>query len=141
MLPFEATISPRLKSLGFKKKARTWWRADDNTVQVVNLQKSAYGEQLYVNLGLYIRSLGLELSPPEYRCHMRARLERVVPAEFFEAVATATSNTKPSEALLDALLGHGVSWLEGLTSPAGRKKFLENPMSKHCFVSLQAREA
>src|SRR5687767_3325213 len=101
MLPIEEAIAPAMKSNGFKKKARTWWRTTDDSVQVVNLQKSAYGEQLYVNLGLFIRSLGSEQTPPENRCHIRARLELVVPESLYQSVTSASFDAVPSAELVN----------------------------------------
>jgi hypothetical protein len=140
MLPLEAAVAGALRSNVFKKKSRTWWRTTDDVIQVVNLQKSAYGERLYVNLGLYIRSLGSEQNPPEYRCHIRVRLERLVPEPLYSSVASATSDTEPSDGLLEALLVHGVQWLERLASPAGRRTFLREAVSAYCYVSMRARE-
>jgi len=141
MLPLETTISSRMKSLGFRKKAQTWRRSTSDSIQVVNLQKNPYGEQLYVNLGLFICTLGTELSPPENRCHIQARLERVVPDTFFESISSANSKSEPSPALLDALLIHGIKWLESIASPAGRKQFLGGPESARCLIDKRAREA
>ena len=141
MLPLEAAISPKLKALGFKKKARTWWRTENDSIQVVNLQKSPYGDQLYVNLALYIRSLGPERLPPENRCHIQARLERVVPTSLSESVTSASADSEASDALLQALLVHGIGWLEGIASPAGRKVFLAQSASAHCLIDARARAA
>ena len=141
MLPIEEAIAPAMKSYGFKKKARTWWRATDDSVQVVNLQKSAYGEQLYINLGLFVRSLGSEQTPPENRCHIRARLERVVPESLYLSVTSASSYAVPSEELVNALLLHGIGWFEKLGSPAGRRSLLNEASSSRWFISKEAREA
>jgi hypothetical protein len=63
MLALEGLIAPPLKALGFKKRARTWWRHRDATIQVLNLQKSSFGERLYVKLGVYVKALGAEGFP------------------------------------------------------------------------------
>ncbi len=77
MLPVEAQFAPSLKALGFKKKGRTWTRETPDAFQVVNLQKSDFSEQVYVNVAVYLKALSDETSPPEHWCHIRARLERI----------------------------------------------------------------
>jgi len=141
MLPVEIAIAPELKLRGFKKKARTWWRTTDDSIQVINLQKSAYGEALYTNLGIYVRSLGSELSPPEYRCHIRARLEKVTPDSLHLPIRCATAIGQPSEELLEALLSYGVGWLEALATPNGRRSLLGEASAAHWFVAYRVREA
>jgi hypothetical protein len=140
MLPIETLVASTLKSAGYKKKARTWWRTTPDSIQVVNLQKSPYGEQVYVNLGLYVRALGNEEFPPENRCHIRARLERVVPAEFHELVVAANSVSQPAEGFVQAL-ATGLAWLEGIASPTGRRSFLAAPAASRCFINALVRSA
>ncbi|TAG82945.1 MAG: DUF4304 domain-containing protein, partial [Burkholderiales bacterium] len=71
MLPLESSISPTLKTQGFRKKARTWWRDREETIQVLNIQKNPWGSGgLYINLGVYIRELGQDSSPAAHKCHV-----------------------------------------------------------------------
>jgi hypothetical protein len=91
-LPIERAVASMAKPRGYRKSARTWHKACPESVLVLNLQKSQWGEpQLYINLGVYLRDLGPEVTPPEHRCHIRARLERVCPPEYFARVRSASS--------------------------------------------------
>ena len=63
-----------LKPLGFKKTRGTWHRTTEDTIQIINVQGSQWGPEYYLNVGTYLRALGEELTPPEYRCHVRARI-------------------------------------------------------------------
>ena len=126
MLPLEAAIAPQLKVAGFRKKARTWWRNVDEAIQVVNLQKSPYGERLYVNLGVYLTRLGPETSPPENRCHVQARLERVADPARWAAISSAEVGAAPPQSLLDAVLVDGLAWLNDLSTLAGIRKYIES---------------
>jgi Domain of unknown function (DUF4304) len=141
MLPVEAAIAPSLKQLGFKKKARTWWRTSGDAVQVINLQKSPYGPGVYVNIGVYVRSLGDEEFPPESRCHISARLERVVPAALQVPVTSIEAASTPSEHFVEAVVEHGVKWLDSNSSTGGRRAFLSTPQSRRCFVNVALRAA
>ena len=139
MLLVEAQLSPGLKALGFKKKARTWTRETPDAFQVVNLQKSAFGEQVYVNVAVYLKALGDETSRPEHRCHIRARLERVAPESLSEEIRSLNASLPMPDLLLSALLDRAVAWLERVSSRPGLDSFVESAMAKHCFVHVKVR--
>ena len=120
--------------------ARTWRRVTDDAIQVLNLQKSPYGEQMCINTGLYIRSLGTDLVPSENRCHIQVRLERVIPDHLTIAVASLILQSEPSRLFFEALFTHGVEWLESISSPAGRKRFFGEAVSKKCLIVAEARD-
>jgi Domain of unknown function (DUF4304) len=123
MLPLESAIAPELKAAGFRKKGRTWWRERAEVIQVVNLQKSSFGDQLYINLGVYLKRLGTETAPPQNRCHIGVRCERIAKHRHME-IAAATSPGQPSENLVSAVLSDGVTWLESVSTLTGIKEYL-----------------
>jgi Domain of unknown function (DUF4304) len=138
MLPLESAIAPELKARGFKKKGRTWWRDNDEVVQVLNLQQSPFGEQLYVNLGTYLKRLGSEAMPAVNRCHIGARLERV--SKHQAEVAAATASAPPGEAILSAVLVEGVEWLESVSTLAGIRSYLASGGASKGLVFASVRE-
>lgn len=141
MLPVESQLAPGLKALGFKKQARTWTREGTDVFQVVNVQKSQFGEQLYVNVAVYLKALGPETAPPEHRCHIRARLERIAPESLFEDIRTLDASLSPRPGLLKAVFEHAIPWLELVSSAEGRREFFESPAANHCFINVKARTA
>lgn len=48
---------------------------------LVNLQKSQYGDQFYVNCGVALKSLGAAEFPKEHHCHIRSRLTAIISDE------------------------------------------------------------
>jgi hypothetical protein len=72
-------LAPVLKVAGYRKRALTWHREWKDTISVVNLQKSQWGDQFYVNCAIYLKALGSEKTPPEYRCQVRTRIDDLVP--------------------------------------------------------------
>ena len=46
-------------------------------IQLINLQRSHWSSVVYVNIGLYIRSIGDIIDPKEYDCHIRYRLSSI----------------------------------------------------------------
>ena len=140
MLPLEAAIAPQLKSAGFAKKARTWWRRTGETIHVLNLQKSSFGERLYVNLGVYLTALGAESSPPHNRCHVQARLECVADPAREAAIASAESDKTPAPALVEAVVADGVAWFDTLHSQEGIRSYLESGGASKCLVLAAVRQ-
>ena len=140
MLPLEVAIAPSLKSAGFKKKARTWWRSRAAVIQVINIQKSAYGERLYINLGIYVKQFGTEQTPPENRCHVQARLERVSDPARQPDVERAASSTVPSAALVEAILTDGLAWLDRLSTLQGIRSYLEHGGANKGLVLAAVRK-
>ena len=69
----EAAIDSVLKPRGYRKRRSTWHLVLPEVILVANMQRSQWGPSFYINLGVYLRALGSETSPPEYRCHIRAR--------------------------------------------------------------------
>jgi hypothetical protein len=73
----ERIFSLKLKLQGFKKTRRTWHRRSEDFVQVINLQKSAFGLQFYVNVAL--APIGMPIqglpTPSESQCPIRLRLD------------------------------------------------------------------
>lgn len=72
-------LKPVLKKKGFKKIKTTWRKTTDQLVFVLNIQRSQWSEgEYYINLALYIKALGTEVNPSEYRCHIRSRIDNKV---------------------------------------------------------------
>jgi hypothetical protein len=138
MVPLESAIAPELKARGFKKKGHTWWRDGDEVVQVLNLQQSPFGEQLYVNLGVYLKRLGTELMPAVNRCHIGVRLERV--ANDQAEVVAATVSARPGPALLSALLVDGIAWLESVSTLTGIGSYLASGGASKGLVFASVRQ-
>ena len=77
--PIREALSTLLKTHGFKKKSNSWYLDNEECVSVVNLQKSQYGDQFYINLGIAFKTLGTVDFPAAYKCHVQFRLEEAIP--------------------------------------------------------------
>jgi hypothetical protein len=67
---FAEALAPLLKDLGFKKQRFNWRKDLDESIAVLNVQISSWGDRsYYVNVGIYLKALGEEVSPPHNRCH------------------------------------------------------------------------
>lgn len=77
--PIREALSTLLKAHGFKNKSNSWYLDDEESVSVVNLQKSRYGDQYYINLGVAFKVLGVVGFPAAHKCHVSFRLEEAIP--------------------------------------------------------------
>src|SRR4051794_24856767 len=69
---------------GWEKKSGAWYRHRDEVVAVVDLQKSQYGPQYYVNVGFWLRELGDERYPKTWKSHVQVRLGSLLSGELCE---------------------------------------------------------
>jgi uncharacterized protein DUF4304 len=70
-------VSSVLVPAGFRRRKDTWYSANEDTIILLNLQKSRYGGQYFVNLAVYFRDLGTATSPLEHQSHIRVRLTAI----------------------------------------------------------------
>ena len=115
-----AVIDAVLTSYGFTKRRSAWYRYYPETIVVLDLQKSDYGGQYYVNLAVTLRALNPEDYPPEHKCHIRMRLERIVDDA---AKVSAVFNLEDSSIGAEERLQHiremikaGAEWLQRLST-------------------------
>jgi hypothetical protein len=79
-----AILNTHLAPMGFARRRSTWYRATEDLVQAVNLQKSQWGNQYYLNVGIWIVALGRSSSPALHRCHVRWRVNELPRARSLE---------------------------------------------------------
>lgn len=69
-----AAVDEVCRDAGMSRKAGAWYLRQAESIGVVQVQKSQYGDQYYVNLGLWLLALGEETSPRPSKCHVTTRL-------------------------------------------------------------------
>ena len=52
MNPIKMIVNDLMKSAGFRCKNNSWYRRINDLIQILNIQKSAWGDLYYINLGL-----------------------------------------------------------------------------------------
>lgn len=70
-----------LKSAGFKKKSSSWYLDGQDTIVVVNLQRSNWSRCYYVNIGIWLKALLEVTFPKHYQCHIDLRLDELFPSD------------------------------------------------------------
>ncbi|RLE23550.1 MAG: hypothetical protein DRJ65_11625 [Acidobacteria bacterium] len=139
---FEVLLKPCLKHAGFSKKAATWYRCTENTIQVVNLQGSQWSKIFFINLGVYLRSLGSSKQPAEYDCHIRTRLSQIVRnryrlSELLDAHSVDFRAIDRSD-LPTILVMHALPWLEKCSTKEG---CAEEIAARRCMVRKNVQDA
>lgn len=76
-LVLDRALTHVLAGTDFRRKQNTWRRYADEVVQVLNLQKSRFGQQYYLNFGVWLRVLEEAKEPKEEQCHIRIRADEV----------------------------------------------------------------
>ena len=125
----QETVDSFLKNHGYSKRSGSWYRAQDETVAVVNLQRSNYSPRYYLNVALWLSTLGSEPYPKEHQCHVRTRLNRLLDdGDVFEAAldldepiehGDRVSTISEALAVADDLL-RACSSLDGCRSSPGK---------------------
>jgi len=64
---------------GFTKKSGHWYLRQVETIAAIELQKSQYGLQYYINVAVWLLPLGEAQYPKEWTCHVRTRLDDLLP--------------------------------------------------------------
>lgn len=88
MIHIREILADELTKLGFAAKKTSWCRRRGELIHVVGLQRSDWGRQHYVNLGLWVNTLGANEFPKPQECHVQCRLEMIsdAPAGLAEAL-------------------------------------------------------
>lgn len=122
-------LAPKLKEAHFRKVGATWRRTTDESIVLLNIQGSQWSRSFYINLGAYYRALGDLDRPPEYLCHVRARLEQLVPdqgrlAALLDFEKHLMERDRAFE-LLDLVVGYALPWLDSVATVAGGRAYLQ----------------
>jgi hypothetical protein len=65
---------------GLSRKSKSWYRRSEETIVVLTLNRSAYGRQYFLAVGVLLRALDADQTPKDAHCQIRSRLDRLVPA-------------------------------------------------------------
>lgn len=106
---------------------------------MVNLQKSQYARQYYINLGTCLKQLGGPERPKEYECHVRIRLTSLMPDETaLKQALDLEDETVPDEVrereVLDALDRFAIPFLKKAGSLEGLEELFNDGTLNKCLV-------
>jgi hypothetical protein len=76
--PLVPILDDVLQGRGFRRRKRTWYLETKETILVVDLQKSDWSNDYFINVGVLIRQLSKSWLPKINECHIIDRVEVLV---------------------------------------------------------------
>jgi hypothetical protein len=144
----ETVIDGVLSQQGFKKRGSTWYRQNAGTLQAVDLQKSAYGGQFYVNLCFAPEGMSVEGMPfPKvHKCPVWIRIgsafadHRSQCEELFDLEQQGVAEAERTIGIQQILIQLVVPFFNQLRESNDLKLAIENGTFKGGAVTLAARK-
>ncbi len=139
-------IARILEGHGFGRSGGTFVRRLEEVVQSVELQKSQWGRQYYLNIGFWILALGPIARVRDRDMQIRLRFDLVLPAEERARIASLLdldSLLEQHERLseLESLLHRAlVPFLEAERSVSALRRGVEEGPLKSGFIKANAKE-
>jgi hypothetical protein len=78
---FKKTFNSLLTEFSYINKGQSWYLNGLDSNVVINLQKSDFDDKYYINFGIWINGIGINLNPKENNCHIQGRLDSIFPDE------------------------------------------------------------
>lgn len=144
----ESVFGAPLSVQGFKKKASTWYRQLEGILQVVNLQKSSWGMQFYVNLCFVPAGMEIEgmPTPKQHKCPIWIRLEAAFPEQkeeiekVFELEASTISEQDKAEEVVRLVNELVLPFMARMKDTFSLREAVEGGRFKNAWVNLAAQK-
>jgi hypothetical protein len=143
----ESVFGAHLIAQGFKRKASTWYRQAEGALHVIDLQKSNYGMQFYVNLCCV--PLGMEIegmpTPKEHKCPIRVRLTSMAPGQkpliekAFDLEADSLSEDERTKAITKVVCEVILPFMSQLKDASSIREIIRGGELKTAWVNLAAQ--
>lgn len=139
---FKKAFGNALKAMRFLKKGQSWFLEGKDSVVVLNLQKSDFDTKYFVNLGIWLKSLGAADFPSENRCHIQARLTSLFPerAEMIDGACDMSAEGRDLTSFLDFLEGQVVPLCVDCLHIENLRSRLERGDFKRALVMKAAKD-
>lgn len=144
----ESVFGAQLNAQGFKKKGSSWYHQAEGALHVVNLQKSAFGMQFYVNLCCV--PIGMEVegmpAPKEQACPIRIRLTNVAPEQkseiekAFDLEASSVSDSEREALVIRYTREFILPFLDYMKDASSLRHALEQGKFKRAWVNLAVQK-
>jgi hypothetical protein len=132
------SLKPILKNFGFRNKGFNWFYENENIVKIFNIQKSHFGKQIYLNIGIKIKALEPKISYTFPGSQIGFRLDSLVRKEVLD-FENNISNEVRSEEIIDMLNSNPYKFFTLTGEKESIKKFIIESNSIHT-VCLDAKK-
>lgn len=139
-------VADELKNRTFRRKALTWYRPLESTIQLINLQKSRWGDYFDLNLGVWLVSLRPHYMPRSVDAHVMCRIESVPesPSKIRDALnaedAWRMDMEQRKETLHNAFNVAEWQFFGRLLFQTGIESFLKSPSIPDLFVKKELKD-
>jgi hypothetical protein len=138
----KAAFERSLRSSGFRKKGNSWYKASDATILVANLQRSSFSDAYYVNLGVWVKSMGDTDFPKEHQCHIRQRLCSLcdTPCKpLFDAEDRSMTDDERMAKIEALILEYAIPFLNDCSSTDGILRLFESNRLRGAMIRKDVR--
>jgi hypothetical protein len=143
--PIRLALEAVLSGEGFSRRGDSWYRRSDEVVEVVNLQKSQYGNQYYINYALWLTALGDATFPKEEKCHIRMRVDiTMTDAEQFACLLDLETDMPADErriTIAALLTSKFKPFADRCRSLAGLRELFADGRFRNAMVLIAAKRA
>ena len=125
-------------------RGTNFYRDGNETICLLNLQKSSWGPQFYINAAVWFTRFGAERRPKEHKCQIRWRVDSIMEDEQSKAFTQALNleQAMPSDRRLslikDGVSAHGFEPLSLCESEQVALRVADE-REPHVMVALSAR--
>ena len=135
-------LQPVLQQDGFVRRGLRWFRYEEESILVIDVQPAAVLPGPYINLGVYYLRYGANQQPKIVDCHVDTRLMSLVPDPLRGNVLLDPNNEVADdtrrEELTQLVHNYGVPWLEMMAKfQSAKTALMKTPLVAH--VSAMAR--
>ena len=144
----ESSLGTYLVDNGFRKKASSWYRQAEEVLQVVNLQKSNYGLQFYLNLCCVPAGMDVEgmPTPKQHKCPIRIRLTAAFPEqrdeieEILDLERTSITDSMREQQIAQLTREKILPFLDHMKNTISLRQAIEQGMFNRGAVNLAAQK-
>ena len=74
---FKKNFGRILAAAGFRNQGQSWYLDGRDAIVELNLQKSDYYDNYYINFGIWLKTLGEAVFPKKHHCHIAGRVDAI----------------------------------------------------------------
>lgn len=137
------TLAALLHESGFIRTGLRWYRYEEDSILLIDIQPARSYPGPYINLGVYYYRYGDVDKPRIEECHASMRLTSVVPSGRRERELLDLSNDISigvrGQELAEMIRAYAIPWLEGAAKFDTAKSFLAKNKSRPAYIMPIAR--
>jgi Domain of unknown function (DUF4304) len=140
-------IKNTLSAAGYIKKSDTWYLRSDEAMILINIQKSQYGNQFYINCGVSLNALISIEFPKEHQCSIRFRIEDIVSSRSENSIAAllnledvSISESQRKDGILELIVEYALPTLNTLSTIKGIGEAIRSGALANAMIHKHVKE-